>query len=194
VLRINEVCDADTNHWHFNLLIFRPEWGNVKCTCEWEYERRTCGLLKKKHYLTTTEWNVKNWRSWCTENWSKHILGWCHIKPIKPKTYSALLPLKSYGSPYLWNEFMGVTKHFLQSIFRYYDVGMIYLQSYGDLMRIFVSRNIIHVHLNIVICTSRIRQQNRTFEQIYSKFYQRKALTSTSTKNMAELFNHVYGL
>jgi len=89
---------------------------------------------------------------------------------------------------------MRVTKHFLQSIFGYYDVCMTYLQSYGALMRIFVSRNIIRVHLNIIICTSKIRQQNRTFEQIYSKFYQRKALTCTSNKNMAELFNHVYDL
>jgi len=62
-------------------------------------------------------------------------------------------------------------------------------------MRIFVSPNIFHVHLNIMICTSRIlRQQQRTFEQIYSKIYKTVALTSTFNKNMAELFNHVYDL
>jgi len=47
-------------------------------------------------------------------------------------------------------------------------------------MRIFVSRNIYHMHLNTEICASRILpQQKRTFEQIYSKFYETKALTST---------------
>ena len=44
-------------------------------------------------------------------------------------------------------------------------------------MRTFVSRNIFHVHLNIMICTSRIlRRQKGTFGQIYSKFYINKAL------------------
>ena len=65
-------------------------------------------------------------------NWSRHILGWCHINFIKPKTYSALLPLKAYDGPRLWNEFMRVTKHFLQRIFRYYDVCMTYFLPYDS--------------------------------------------------------------
>jgi len=60
-------------------------------------------------------------------------------------------------------------------------------------MCIFVSRNIFHVHLNIIICTSRIlRQQKRTFEQKYSKFYNIKALNTINFEHMAELFNHMY--
>jgi len=69
---------------------------------------------------------------------------------------------------------------------------MTHLQSYVDFKRVYVSRNIIHVHLNIVTCTSRIRQQNRPFEQIYSTFYESKTLTSTSNINMAKLFNHMH--
>jgi hypothetical protein len=60
-------------------------------------------------------------------------------------------------------------------------------------MCIFVSPNIYHVHLNIVICTSRIlRQQKRKCVQIYSKFYKTVTLTSTINKNTAELLNHTY--
>ena len=56
-----------------------------------------------------------------TSSW--HILGWCHINFIKPKTYSALLPPKTCDSPHLWKEFMSVTKHFLlfQKLQRIYD-------------------------------------------------------------------------
>jgi len=65
-------------------------------------------------------------------------------------------------------------------------------------MRIFVSRNIFHVHLNILICNSRIlRQQKRTFEQIYTKIYETKTLTSTFNKHVAELLNlqpHVWSV
>jgi hypothetical protein len=68
------------------------------------------------------------------------------------------------------------------------------LQSYVDFKSVYVSRNIIHVHLNIITCTSRLRQQNRPFEQIYSTFYESKTLTSTSNINMAELFNHKHDL
>ena len=58
-----------------------------------------------------------------------------------------------------------------------------------------VFRNIFHVHLNIMICTSRIlRQQKRIFEQIHSTLYETKALTSPFNKNSAELFNHMYDL
>ena len=59
----------------------------------------------------------------------------------------------------------------------------------------YVTRNIFHDHLNVMICTSRIlRQEKRKFEQIYSKFYETKALTSTFSKNMAELLNRTHGL
>ena len=62
-------------------------------------------------------------------------------------------------------------------------------------MRIFVSRNIFHVNLNIMIWTSKIRrQQKRTFEQIHSKLYEMKTLTSTFNKNVAELLNYMYHL
>ena len=62
-------------------------------------------------------------------------------------------------------------------------------------MRICVSRNIFHVHLNIIICTSRtLQQQKRTFQQKYSKFYDIKALYTTVFEHMAELFNHVNNL
>jgi len=70
---------------------------------------------------------------------------------------------------------MRVTKHFLQSIFRYKDVCRISLPSYVDYMHIFVSCNFFCVHLNIILCTSRIpQQQKRSFEQTYSKVYEPK--------------------
>jgi len=50
------------------------------------------------------------------ETWSWHILGWCPINFIKPKTYSALLPSNAYDSPHLGKEFMSVTKDLLQMI------------------------------------------------------------------------------
>ena len=85
----------------------------------------------EKHYLTASEWKVNHRRGWLAITitgvagaWSRHILGWCHIHFIKPKTYSALLPPKAYDSPHLWHEFVRVTKHSLRSIFRYYDVCM----------------------------------------------------------------------
>jgi len=58
-------------------------------------------------------------------------------------------------------------------------------------MRIFVSCYIFHVHLNMICTSGILRQQKRTFEQIYSKFYKTKALTSTFDQNLAELFNHM---
>ena len=82
----------------------------------------------EEYYLTTLEWKVYHWCGWyfetirgVAETWSRHILGWCHIYFIKLKMYSALLLPKAYNSTHLWNEFMRVTKHFLQSIFRYYN-------------------------------------------------------------------------
>ena len=96
-------------------------------------------------------------------NWSRHILGWCHINFIKPKTYSALLPPKAYDSPRLWNEFMRVTKHFLQRIFRYYDVCMTHFLPYDSKTNIWA---------NTV------------------QILQKQALTTTCNKHMAELTDH----
>ena len=93
--------------------IFRREWDNVTCTSEkWKYERRIYSLCK----ILSANLGVKTW--------SRHILGCCHIYFIKPQTYSARLPPKANDSPHIWNDFMRVTKHFLQSIFRYYDLCM----------------------------------------------------------------------
>ena len=61
-------------------------------------------------------------------------------------------------------------------------------------MSIFVSHNILHVHLNTIYTSRILRQQKQTVEQIYSKFYETKALTSTFNKDLAELFNHMYDL
>ena len=61
-------------------------------------------------------------------------------------------------------------------------------------MSIFVSHNILHVHLNTIYTSRILRQQKQTAEQIYSKFYETKALTSTFNKNLAEPFNHMYDL
>ena len=61
-------------------------------------------------------------------------------------------------------------------------------------MSIFVSHNILHVHLNTIYTSRILRQQKQTVEQIYSKFYETKALTSTFNKNLAEAFNHMYDL
>ena len=93
--------------------IFRREWDNVTCTSEkWKYERRIYSLCKIL------------WANLGVKTWSRHILGCCHIYFIKPQTYSARLPPKANDSPHIWNDFMRVTKHFLQSIFRYYDLCM----------------------------------------------------------------------
>jgi len=64
----------------------------------------------EKYYLTTSEWKVNHWRGWYVgtikgTRW-RHILGWCHIYFIKPKTYSAFLPPRAYYSPHLWNKFI----------------------------------------------------------------------------------------
>ena len=62
-------------------------------------------------------------------------------------------------------------------------------------MRIFVSHNIFHAHLNIMVCTSRtLRQQKRTFMQIYSKFYETKALTTAFAKNFAAVTTDMFDL
>jgi hypothetical protein len=108
--------------------------------------------------------------------------------------HSALLPPKAYDNPHLWNKFMRVTKHFLWSIFRYMTyVWHIFLPSY---VRIFVSCNISHIHLNIMIYTLRFLEgkKKQTFEPIHSKFYETKALTSTFNKNLAEFFSHMHDL
>ena len=107
------------------LLIFRRERDNVTCTSEkWKYKRRIYGLWKiLSDNLGVKIESLTRLVCWAG-TWSRHILGWCHIHFIKPKTYSALLPPKAYDSPHLWNKFTMVTKHFLQSIFRYCDVCM----------------------------------------------------------------------
>jgi hypothetical protein len=59
-------------------------------------------------------------------------------------------------------------------------------------MRIFVSLNIFHVHSSIMICTSKIlQQQKQTFEQIYSKFYKTTHL-QFQKENVVQLFQHMY--
>jgi len=73
--------------------------------------------------VSLTQLVCRNVKRHC-RTWSRQILGWCHINFIKPKTYSALLPFRAYDSPHLWNVFMRVIKHFLQSIFRNYNVCM----------------------------------------------------------------------
>jgi len=47
----------------------------------------------------------------------------------------------------------------------------------------YLSRNIFHVHINIMICISRIlQQQKRTFEQIYSNFSETRHLPTFSPR------------
>jgi hypothetical protein len=73
----------------------------------------------------------------------------CHINFIKPKTYSALLPPKAYDSPQLRNELMRFTKHFLQNfqiLGRMYDTFLTIVCG----LNAYLSRNIFHVHLNII--------------------------------------------
>ena len=62
-------------------------------------------------------------------------------------------------------------------------------------MCIFVSRNIFHIRLNIMFCTSGIlRQQKRTFEQIYCKLYETKALALPFNNNVPQLVSHMCNL
>jgi hypothetical protein len=119
-----------------------------------------------------------------TETSSRHVLGWCHINFIISKTYSALLPPKAYDSPRLWNEFMGVSKHFPQSIFRYYDAFMTHnfttlcgLNPYIFLPWFF-SRLLKYNYLHFEIPTT----AKRTFEQIHYNSTKPKHLPLLSIK------------
>ena len=164
-----------------------------------KYERRIHGLWKilsdnlgvKSESVT---WLVCRNKRHCRSSIKTHF-RLCHINFIKPVTYSALLPPKAYDNPQLWNEFMRVTKNFLQSIIRYYDVRMSHFCTFScglNAYTVFVSRNIFHVHLNIVICTSRILlQQKRTLSKSIASST-KQTLTLSFNKNMAELFNHVF--
>jgi len=140
----------------------------------------------EKYYLTTSKWKVNQWSGWLDRTitgvagtWSRHILRWCHIHFITPKTYSALLPSKAYDSPNVWNEFVRVTKHFLRSIFRYYDVCMTHFVcsfTYNDL------------HFEHTTTAKTNIRANR-FQMLLNH-----ALTSTCNKNAAELRSYMYNL
>ena len=155
---------------------------------------RTSNTRFMKHIIwqsRSEKWNTvvaamsERWSTAGTRSW--HILGWCHINFIKPKTYPAILPPKAYDSLHFWNEFMRVTKHFPQSIFRLlrcmHDTFLYHLMW---IKCVYLSPvTFFTLILNIMICNSRnLRQQKRTFEQICSKFYKTRALTSTCNKNL----------
>ena len=132
--------------------------------------------------MTTSEWKVNHWSGWLARTitgvagtWSRHILRWCHIHVITPKTYSALLAPKAYDSPHVWNEFVRITKHSLRSIFRYYDVCMTHFLcsfKYNDLP---------FEHTT----TAKKDIRANSFQMLLNH-----ALTSTCNKNVAELRNH----
>jgi hypothetical protein len=94
----------------------------------------------------------------------------------------------------LWTK-LRATKHFLQSIFTYYDICMDHLFTViCGLMSILFSHYIFHVCLNMICTSINLQQQNEHLSTYFSKFYETKALTSTFNKNLAELFNHMYDL